>query len=542
MPNSLAGFDAAVAALRAPPGVALSVRLVEEESRTLSVLRGVLQPLASVVDCGAMVTAWLPGGTGYCATADLRAASLQAATDRAVEWARVSARSGLLDGIPLPRPEAAGLRRAPPGYEPLPPDGDLAALLHDEAAALRCDERIVHWCATLRIARSRHRLHFDGSLVAEQESMHVEPNLEATAASSGRAQTRTLAGHYNGFCQQGGFEVIRSSGLPGGGRRVGDEALQLLAAPNCPSGRMSLLLMPDQMMLQIHESIGHPLELDRILGDERNFAGGSFVTPAMFGSYRYGSELLNVSVDPARESSFAGCAADDEGMQARRVMLIEHGLLLRPLGGALSQARARAEGFALDAAGTARASGWHRAPIDRMANLDVEPGDTPLAEMIAGVERGVLMRTNASWSIDASRNTFQFGCAWGQVLEDGRLGAAVRNPNYRGVSATFWRSLSRVGDRDSFEVMGTPYCGKGEPGQIVRVGHSAPAVCSTGRCSARRADGGGPRGSILPALDAVRGGAPGTSAGWLAAERSDSSASTGAGAPVQHGGGRARRG
>jgi predicted Zn-dependent protease len=480
LPPSAPGFDAAVAALRAPAGVALSVRLVEEESRTLSVLRGVLQPLASVVDCGAMVTAWLPGGTGYCATADLRGEGLQAAADRAVEWARASARSGLLDGIPMPRPDAAGLRREPPGFEPLPPDEDLAALLHDEAAALRRDERIVHWCATLRIARSRQRLHFDGRFVAEQESVHVEPNLEATAAGGARAQTRTLAGHYNGFCQQGGFDVIRRSGLPGGGQRVGEEALQLLAAPNCPSGRMSLLLMPDQMMLQIHESIGHPLELDRILGDERNFAGGSFVTPGMFGSYRYGSELLNVSFDPARESSFSGYAADDEGMRARRTMLIERGLLLRPLGGALSQARARAAGFALEAAGTARASGWYRAPIDRMANLDVEPGDTPLAEMIAGVERGVLMRTNASWSIDDSRNKFQFGCEWGQLIEDGRLGAVVRNPNYRGTSASFWRSLARVGDRDSFEVMGTPFCGKGEPGQVIRVGHSAPACLFDG--------------------------------------------------------------
>ena len=480
MSSAIPGPDAAPRTLRAPPGVALSVRLVEEESRTLSVLRGVLQPLSSVVDCGAMVTAWLPGGTGYCATADLSAEGLQAAADRAVQWARASARSGLLEGIALPRPQAMGLVHAPPPLEPLPADDDLAALLHEEAAALRRGERIVHWCATLRLTRSRQRLHFDGRLVAEQEFDYVEPNLEATAARDGRAQTRTLAGHYNGFCQQGGFEVIRRSGLPGGGRRVGEEALQLLAAPNCPSGRRSLLLMPDQMMLQIHESIGHPLELDRILGDERNFAGGSFVTPDMFGRYRYGSELLNVSVDPARQGAFAAYAADDEGMRAQRVMLIERGLLLRPLGGALSQARARAAGFGLEVAGTARASGWYRPPIDRMANLDVEPGDTPLAEMIAGVERGVLMRTNASWSIDDARNKFQFGCEWGQLIEDGRLGAVVRNPNYRGVSATFWRSLVRVGDRDSFEVMGTPFCGKGEPGQVIRVGHSAPACLFDG--------------------------------------------------------------
>lgn len=470
-----AALAAAVGALRVPPGVALSVRFVDEESVSLTVVRGVLQPLSSVSDAGAMLTAWVAGGVGYAACADLGPAGLQAAADGAVAWARACARHGLFDGVEAPRPEADGVLRPSGAQEAMPGWDALAGLLHDEAAALRRDERIVHWSASLRITSSRQRLFFDGREIADQAFGFVEPNLEATAARDGRSQTRTLAGHYNGFCQQGGFEVVRRSGLPGGGARVGEEALQLLAAPNCPTGRRALLLMPDQMMLQIHESIGHPLELDRILGDERNFAGGSFVTPEMFGSYRYGSELLNVSFDPARQGGFAGYAVDDHGSTARRTLLIERGVLMRPLGGALSRARALAAGHRLDAVANARASGWHRPPIDRMANLDVEPGDTPLAAMIASVERGVLMRTNASWSIDDSRNKFQFGCEWGQLIEDGRLGAVVRNPNYRGTSASFWRSLVRVGDRDSFEVMGTPFCGKGEPGQVIRVGHSAPA-------------------------------------------------------------------
>lgn len=468
-------FGRAVAALRAPPGVSLSVRLVEEESVALAVVRGVLQPLHSRIDAGAMVTAWLPGGIGHAAGADLRTESLQAAAERATAWARACARSGLFHGVALPAPEAAGLHRAAPVQEPLPGFDELAGLLHDEAAALHCDERIVHWSASLQLTRSRQRLFFDARPVAEQGFEFVEPNLEATASSGGLSQTRTLAGHYSGFCQQGGREVIRRSGMIGGGARIAGQALQLLAAPNCPSGRMSLLLMPDQMMLQIHESIGHPLELDRILGDERNFAGGSFVTPEMFGSYRYGSELLNASFDPGREAGFAGYAADDEGSVARRTMLIERGVLMRPLGSALSLARARAAGFALEGVAASRASAWYRPPIDRMANLDVEPGDTPLARMIASVERGVLMRTNLSWSIDDSRNKFQFGCEWGELIEDGRVVGVVRNPNYRGVSATFWRSLACVGDRDSFEVAGLPSCGKGEPGQLVRTGHAAPA-------------------------------------------------------------------
>jgi predicted Zn-dependent protease len=229
------------------------------------------------------------------------------------------------------------------------------------------------------------------------------------------------------------------------------------------------------MMLQIHESIGHPLELDRILGDERNFAGGSFVSLDMFGHYRYGSSLLNVSFDPDIPDEIASYPGDDDGEAARKVWLIRAGILQRPLEGGLSRARAAARGVPLEGTANARAVGWYRAPIDRMANLNVEPGDTPLDAMIASVERGVLMRTNVSWSIDDARNKFQFGCEWGQLIEDGRLTAVVRNPGYRGVSATFWRSLAAVGDRSTFEVLGTPFCGKGEPGQIVRVGHASPA-------------------------------------------------------------------
>ncbi|MDQ5848455.1 MAG: TldD/PmbA family protein, partial [Pseudomonadota bacterium] len=231
-----------------------------------------------------------------------------------------------------------------------------------------------------------------------------------------------------------------------------------------------LLLMPDQMMLQVHESIGHPLELDRILGDERNYAGTSFVTPEMFGSYRYGSELLNVTYDPTRPEELATYAFDDDGTQAVKTTLIKNGILVAPLGGHLSQARAGMPGVA-----NARASGWNRPAIDRMANLNVEPGASKLEAMIGSIKRGVLMRTNVSWSIDDSRNKFQFGCEWGELVEDGKRKGVVKNPNYRGISATFWRSLRMVGDAGTLEVHGTQYCGKGEPNQAVHCGHAAPA-------------------------------------------------------------------
>jgi predicted Zn-dependent protease len=271
------------------------------------------------------------------------------------------------------------------------------------------------------------------------------------------------------------MEVLAQVGFEGSGRRVAEEALELVLAPNCPSGAMDVLLAPDQMILQIHESIGHPLELDRILGDERNFAGTSFVKPDMFGSYRYGSDLLNVTFDPAEPGELASYGWDDEGTPASRVHLIERGTLLRPLGSATSQARSGLPGVA-----NARADGWNRPPIDRMANLNLEPGDASFEAMVSSIERGVFMQTNSSWSIDDSRNKFQFGCERGRLIENGRLGAVVKNPNYRGVSASFWRSLAMVGDASTRSVLGTPYCGKGEPSQVIRVGHASPACVFRG--------------------------------------------------------------
>jgi predicted Zn-dependent protease len=307
-----------------------------------------------------------------------------------------------------------------------------------------------------------------------QRYRFVMPGIAVTAHADGDTQMRTLNG-YRGLAQQGGESMLGRFEYIGSGKRVADEALQLLLAPNCPSGTMDLLLMPDQVILQIHESIGHPLELDRILGDERNFAGTSFVTPDMFGTYRYGSELLNVSFDPTCPEELASYAFDDEGTRAEKLYLIRNGILERPLGGALSQARSGLPGVA-----NARADNWNRPPIDRMANINLEPGGDALADMIEGIEHGVLMSTNSSWSIDDSRNKFQFGCEWGRLIEKGKLAGVIKTPNYRGISASFWRSLARVGDASTMQVLGTPYCGKGEPSQVIRVGHAAPACVFSG--------------------------------------------------------------
>ncbi len=451
-----------------------SMRVVEEHSTVTRVRQDVVEPSERSLDCGAMVTVIVGTGLGYAASSDLSDTGLREAIARAVEWARLSDRRSVFDRAPeLPAPSG---RYASATAKPLQlAVADRIELLLRESKACRIDERIVDWEASLWTVRSRQMTVDLAGGETLQEFDFTIPALHVVAHAEGLTQTRSWGGRYNGFCQQGGLEVIERSGFVGSGRTTAEEALQLLAAPNCPSGKFDLLLAPDQMMLQIHESIGHPLELDRILGDERNYAGTSFVTLDMFGSYPYGSKLLNVTYDPSRAEEFASFAFDDEGTAARREYLIKDGILLRPIGGAISRQRAARVRPDLGAVATARSCSWNRPPIDRMSNINVEPGTATLAQMIASIEDGILMKTNASWSIDDSRNKFQFGCEWGQRIRDGRLAEVVRNPNYRGISATFWRSLSMVGDASTMEVMGTPYCGKGEPNQAIRVGHASPA-------------------------------------------------------------------
>ena len=347
------------------------------------------------------------------------------------------------------------------------PLADRIALLQSVSESLEIDDRILDWKTSLSNAQVDTVLVGNHGGILRQSFSYIVPEIRVVANDANDTQVRTFGGH--GYARQGGFEVLEALGFSSAGPRVAEQAVELLEAPQCPTRITDLVLAPDQMILQIHESIGHPLELDRILGDERNYAGTSFVTPEMFGSYQYGSKLLNVSFDPTRAGEFAGYGFDDEGTRAIKEYIIKEGVLLRPLGGLSSQARAGMPGVA-----NSRASGWNRPPIDRMANINLESGASSFDEMIRSVEQGVYMETNCSWSIDDSRNKFQFGCEYARIIRDGELGEVVRKPNYRGVSTTFWRNLKAVGNETTVEVLGTPNCGKGEPNQVIRVGHASP--------------------------------------------------------------------
>lgn len=456
----------------APSEVYCSLRFVAERAVQLRVRQNIVQPISSAYDAGIMVTVHEQGATGYSATSDISAQGIRTAIAQARSWAQLAASSPAT--FTAISPPSLGHYRS---TVQLPWSGlsyqDYLELLSQESQRLKIHSDIVDWHASLWTTEADTLLLANNGMRVHQTFQYVVPNLSATAHNHSGTQTRTFSG---GNCaMQGGREILDSIGFFSAAPRIAEQALELLAAPNCPSGSYDLLLAPDQMILQIHESIGHPLELDRILGDERNYAGTSFVTLDMFGQYQYGSPLLNVSYDPTRLNQLVSFAYDDEGHAAHKQYIIRDGILERALGGYNSQTRADMAGVA-----ASRACNWNRPPIDRMANLNVEPGNSSLEDMIASVERGIYLETNCSWSIDDSRNKFQFGCEWGRLIENGQLTSVVKNPNYRGISATFWRNLKQVGDASTLQTLGTPYCGKGEPNQMVRVGHATPACLFAG--------------------------------------------------------------
>lgn len=303
----------------------------------------------------------------------------------------------------------------------------------------------------------------EGSLI-EQTLVDSGAYIRAMAVKDGEVQERSF-----GNVLRRGFEYIEELDLVSKAQEVSQEAEKLLFAEECPEGEMDLILMPDQMVLQIHESIGHALELDRVLGFEASYAGTSFATVDKLGNYQYGSPLLNVVQDSTIEYGLGTFGYDDEGVKAKKVHLIKEGMLV----GYLSS-RETAPHIGRESSGAARAQDWSRIPIVRMTNINLIPGPNTLEEMIESTNLGLLLKTNKSWSIDDKRLNFQFGTEVGYLINKGKIEKMVKNPSYTGITPIFWNSLEMVGNEREFELYGLTNCGKGEPGQTMRVGHGSP--------------------------------------------------------------------
>ena len=438
-----------------------------KETTTYRVIRD-LKPASNniSIDHGIMIEVLVGGQFGYYGTHDISYDAIKNATEKAYEQAYNASKYSIHKFTSDVRPKSVGSYKSNYSIKEVPLD-DLMDTLLKSNKTLKQSEKVVSAISMARVVDMDMRFVSTNGSDFQQNFMYVGPGFRVIAQDGNIVQSRS----YTDQCQQAGMENFNHDIVISKCEDLSKEVVELLTAEDCPTEKMDLVLHSDQMLLQIHESIGHALEVDRILGDERNYAGWSFVNLEDFGKLKYGSDLMNITFDPTIPEEFASYGFDDSGYKASKEFIIKDGVLLRGLGGLESQERSKIDGVA-----NFRACSWNRPPIDRMANLNLEPGLSTFDEIINSVEKGIFMQTNRSWSIDDFRNKFQFGCEYGQLIENGKITKTVRNPNYRAVSTPFWNSLKMVGNNDTFGVYGTPYCGKGEPNQGIRVGHASP-IC-----------------------------------------------------------------
>jgi TldD protein len=302
----------------------------------------------------------------------------------------------------------------------------------------------------------------------KQELTECGAGIDCAATRDGVFQTRSYPSAHVGSSAQGGWEYVEGLRLEAEAPRVAEQVEALLTADVCPSLVTTVVLDADQVALQVHESVGHPTELDRIYGTEASYAGTSFLKPGDLGSLRYGSEHMNITADPTTPGGLGTFGFDDEGVPARRQPIVEAGVLTGFL-----TSRETAARIGAGSGGSMRAEGWNRMPLVRMTNLHLEPGDGTLEELLADVSDGLYLETNKSWSIDDKRLNFQFGTQVAWEIKDGKLGRMLRDATYTGITPQFWGKLDAVGGRDSWRLYGLTNCGKGQPGQSAHVSHGA---------------------------------------------------------------------
>lgn len=447
----------------------VAFKMISETTRDFTVRNGNPDIMHTFHDIGVLIEIMKDGHIGYGATCELTADGIARAFTTAEKMTGISSQFPVVKFDMSVRPKSVGQFKSSrqTGLDQLSA-AEIYDFLKKTSMKLKISDKIITASAEAMVIECRQKYLSSQGANFEQDFNIIVSAFSATAQDGNETQTRSLHGG-RGICLQIGSEFFNLDNTLADCEQTSREALELLTAPNCPTETCDVILAPDQMLLQIHESIGHPLELDRILGDERNFAGWSFVQPQDFGSLEYGSKMMNVVFDPATANQMASYAFDEVGNPAEKKYLIKDGILQAGLGSLESQFRSKLSGVA-----NSRSSSWNRAPIDRMANINLEGGTHSLEQMISSMENGVIMYANRSWSIDDYRRKFQFGCELAKQVKNGKIVGTLKNPNYRGITVPFWKNLAGLTSTDTCETYGSPYCGKGEPSQIIRVGHSSP--------------------------------------------------------------------
>jgi len=446
------------------------VRVVRREIEDVLVRNGALETVTQADGAGFNVRAIADGAWGFAASQILTAAEADRVAALAVAIARASSLVKQGDVRLAPVAPARATWTTPIRIDPFAvPLGERVDLLLRAEAAMRLVKGV-------RTTRASAGIWREAKLFASTEGASIEQTLyetgcaiEAEAVGDGEVQRRSYPNSGARHQNAAGWEFVLDQDLPGNGPRIAEEAVALLTAKPCPPDvRTTVILSGNQVALQVHESCGHPIELDRVLGSEAAFAGTSFLTPDKLGTFRYGSEHVNIQIDSVLPGGLGTFGFDDEGVPASCGWAVREGLFVGYL---TSRETAAALGLAPN--GTMRADGWARLPLIRMTNVSLMPGTWRLEDLIADTDDGILMDTNRSWSIDDRRLNFQFGTEIAWEIRGGKRGALLRNATYTGITPEFWRSCDAVGGPADWVMWGTPNCGKGQPGQTAHTGHGA---------------------------------------------------------------------
>ncbi len=462
-------FDIASAAVEgalAAGAAYADARVVVGRQESISVQNQAVESISHSEPTGVGVRALVGSSWGFFATADPEQAG--PAGERAAEIAKASA---LVAGAPL---EFADVPVVDDHYEtPFQEDpfavaqsekvdlliGVTKTMQEVEGIAIATGNLTFYDTEKWFVSSQGHRIH--------QHLVESGGGMDATAIGEGETQRRSYPQSFGQY-ETGGYEVIRGWDFPAHAGPIAEEAVALLTADELEEGETDLILEGSQLALQIHESVGHAIELDRILGWEAAFAGTSHLDLDKLGAFQFGSPLMNITADATLPGALGTFGYDDEGTPAQRVDITREGVWVGVLSGRDSAAIA-----GLPPGGMVRGDGYNRLPMVRMTNVGLLPGDSSLEEIIADTKKGVYMATNRSWSIDDKRLNFQFGCEIGWEIKDGKLGKMVKNPTYTGIGPVFWGSLDRLAGEDEWVHWGTPNCGKGQPMQVAHTGHSA---------------------------------------------------------------------
>jgi TldD protein len=444
------------------------VRVVRRAEESINVKSGRVEGVSFGESEGFGVRVVVDGAWGFASSSALTAQESDRVAAEAVRIARASA-TAMRERVELDeRPPAHGRFETPVNEDPfaLPIDRKIADLL---AADERMNSVKGVGFTEARYNAQREWKDFAASDGSETEQVitHTGAAIEANSISGNEMQRRAYPDAGGGY-NAAGYEYVRSLDLLGRAEEVASESVELLSAPQCPPGRTTLVIHPSQLYLQVHESCGHPIELDRVFGTEASYAGTSFLTTdKLRDGFQYGSELVNIVADATAAGGMGTFGWDDEGVAAQAVPIVTEGRFVGYL-----TSRETAPRIGRSSGGAMRADGWNRIPLIRMTNVNLlpQPGMT-FADIVADTDDGLLLMYNRSWSIDDRRLNFQFATEMAREIKGGKVGRLLKNPTYTGITYEFWRSCDAIADASDWVMLGTPNCGKGEPGQIAHVGH-----------------------------------------------------------------------